>query len=78
MFLVYVQSNTLVGDQSHPVGRVLAEIVKPNIPVKNGVVHLISSPLMIVDNTVTQFLEVGVSFLLLLLLKEVWWFWAES
>lgn len=59
---VYVQSNTLVGDQIHPVGRVLAEIVKANIPVKNGVVHLISSPLMIVDNTVSQFLEVGLFY----------------
>lgn len=36
----------------------MAEIVKANIPVKNGVVHLIHRPLMIVDTTVIQFLEV--------------------
>ncbi|XP_018366055.1 PREDICTED: fasciclin-1 [Trachymyrmex cornetzi] len=54
---VYVQSNTLVGDASHTNGVVLAEIVKGNIPVRNGVVHLIARPLMVVDNTVRGFLE---------------------
>jgi len=29
-----------------------------NIPVKNGVVHLIHRPLMVVDTTVAKFLEV--------------------
>ncbi|KAK9512077.1 hypothetical protein O3M35_000586 [Rhynocoris fuscipes] len=53
----YVASHTLVGDSSHPTGVVLAEIVKANIPVSNGVVHLIHRPLMVVDTTVTQFLE---------------------
>ncbi|XP_034949824.1 fasciclin-1 isoform X2 [Chelonus insularis] len=54
---VYVKSNTLIGDSSHPTGVVLAKIVKPNIPVKNGVVHIIQRPLMVVDTTVKQFLE---------------------
>ncbi|XP_011302009.1 fasciclin-1 isoform X2 [Fopius arisanus] len=54
---VYVKSNTLTGDAKHPTGVVLAEIVKPNIAVKNGVVHLIQRPLMVVDATVQQFLE---------------------
>ncbi|XP_050456093.1 fasciclin-1 isoform X2 [Cataglyphis hispanica] len=54
---VYVQSNTLVGDSNHPNGAVLAEIVKGNIPVRNGVVHLIQRPLMVVDTTVKDFLE---------------------
>ncbi|XP_053973898.1 fasciclin-1 isoform X2 [Hylaeus volcanicus] len=54
---VYVESNTLVGDPSHPTGVVLAEIVKANIPVRNGVVHLIQRPLMVVDTTVKDFLE---------------------
>ena len=36
----------------------MAEILRGNIPVKNGVVHLIHRPLMIVDTTVMQFLEV--------------------
>lgn len=36
----------------------MAEIIRANIPVKNGVVHLIHRPLMVVDTTVMQFLEV--------------------
>ncbi|XP_071646329.1 fasciclin-1 isoform X3 [Temnothorax longispinosus] len=54
---VYVQSDTLVGDTTHQAGVVLAEIVKANIPVRNGVVHLIQRPLMVVDSTVKDFLE---------------------
>lgn len=54
---IYVKSDTILGDQNHGNGVVLAEIVMPNIPVKNGVVHLIQRPLMVVDNTVKQFLE---------------------
>lgn len=53
----YVKSHTIVGDNNHAQGVVLSEIVKANIPVKNGVVHLIHRPLMVVDTTVTQFLE---------------------
>lgn len=55
---VYVKSNTVVGDTQHSTGVVLAEIVRANIPVRNGVVHLIHRPLMVVDTTVQQFLEV--------------------
>ncbi|KAM7361174.1 fasciclin 1 Fas1 domain-containing isoform 1-T6 [Cochliomyia hominivorax] len=54
---MYVKSNTLLGDSKHATGVVLAEIVKANIPVRNGVVHLIHRPLMIIDTTVTQFLQ---------------------
>jgi hypothetical protein len=54
----YVKSNTVVGDAKHTTGVVLAEIVMANIPVKNGVVHLIHRPLMVVDTTVAKFLEV--------------------
>lgn len=53
----YVKSNTVVGDTNNAKGVVLAEIVKANIPVRNGVVHLIHRPLMVVDITVQQFLE---------------------
>lgn len=60
--LVYVKSNTVVGDQKHTTGVVMAEIVMANIPVKNGVVHLIHRPLMVVDTTVAKFLEVSVAF----------------
>ncbi|XP_052836689.1 fasciclin-1 isoform X4 [Drosophila gunungcola] len=55
---MYVKSNTIAGDAKHREGVVLAEIVKANIPVSNGVVHLIHRPLMIIDTTVTQFLQV--------------------
>lgn len=54
-----MKSNTLVGDLNHPTGVVLAEIVKANIPVRNGVVHLIQRPLMVVDTNVKGFLEVS-------------------
>lgn len=61
IFIDFVTSDTLLGDNTHPSGAVVAEIVKANIPVKNGVVHLISRPLMVVDNTVKQFIEVSVN-----------------
>nr|XP_012225914.1 PREDICTED: fasciclin-1 isoform X6 [Linepithema humile] len=54
---VYVKSNTITGDTNHPTGAVLAEIVKANIPVRNGVVHLIQRPLMVIDSTIKDFLE---------------------
>ncbi|CAG9765041.1 unnamed protein product [Ceutorhynchus assimilis] len=53
----YVKSHTLFGDGKHPQGVVLAEIVKANIPVKNGVIHLIHKPLMIVDSTIKELLQ---------------------
>ncbi|XP_017776289.1 PREDICTED: fasciclin-1 isoform X5 [Nicrophorus vespilloides] len=54
---IYVKSHNRLADSAHTKGVVMAEIVKANIPVKNGVVHLIHKPLMVVDNTVKQFLE---------------------
>lgn len=57
-FSAYVKSQTLGADGMHTQGVVLGEIVKANIPVRNGVVHLIHRPLVIVDTTVVQFLEV--------------------
>ncbi|XP_041970418.1 fasciclin-1 isoform X6 [Aricia agestis] len=55
--LTYVKSNTVAGDAKHSRGVVLADIVRANIPVKNGVVHLIQRPLMVVDTTVVDFLK---------------------
>ncbi|XP_031332594.1 fasciclin-1 isoform X4 [Photinus pyralis] len=55
---VYIKSETRVGDARHSPGVVISEIVKPNIPVENGVIHLIQKPLMVVDTTVNQFLQV--------------------
>lgn len=57
-FEAYVQSRTILGDAQHKRGVVMAEIVKANIPVKNGVVHLIHKPLLLVDSNVRQLLEV--------------------
>ncbi|KAI5728650.1 hypothetical protein M8J77_019044 [Diaphorina citri] len=54
---IFISSNTVVGDAKHHTGVVLAEVVMANIPVKNGVVHLISRPLMVVDTSVKAFLE---------------------
>ncbi|XP_038220115.1 fasciclin-1 isoform X2 [Zerene cesonia] len=55
--LTYVKSNTVAGDTKHSRGVVMADIVRANIPVKNGVVHLIQRPLMVVDTTVVDFLK---------------------
>lgn len=54
-----MKSQTLGSDGMHTQGVVLGEIVKANIPVRNGVVHLIHRPLVIVDTTVVQLLEVS-------------------
>lgn len=60
MFITdYVKSHNLFADGKHTQGVVLAEIVKPNIPVKNGVIHLIQKPLMVVDSNVRKLLEVS-------------------
>ncbi|GBM51966.1 Fasciclin-1, partial [Araneus ventricosus] len=56
-YSLHAQSNTIHSDYRHKKGVVMAKILKPNIPVKNGVVHLIESPLMIIDITVWQFLQ---------------------
>jgi uncharacterized surface protein with fasciclin (FAS1) repeats len=55
---VYVQSNTLVGDFHHPRGVVVAQVVKANIPVRNGVIHLIEKPLIVIDIDIVNFLKV--------------------
>ncbi|XP_039749847.1 fasciclin-1 isoform X3 [Pararge aegeria] len=55
--ITFVNSNTVAGDAKHSRGVVLADIVRANIPVKNGVVHLIQRPLMVVDTTIVDFLK---------------------
>ncbi|KAF5296314.1 hypothetical protein FQA39_LY12531 [Lamprigera yunnana] len=52
---VFVKSHTLIGDSNHPTGEIISEIVKANIPVKNGVVHLIRRPLVVFDRKLTLF-----------------------
>ncbi len=53
-----VRSNTIVGDRSHSRGMVVARIVRGNIPVENGVVHLIDKPLMIVAKSLYEYIMV--------------------
>ncbi|KAK3875408.1 hypothetical protein Pcinc_019720 [Petrolisthes cinctipes] len=53
----YVKSNIVAGDVSHEKGTAMARIPKGNIPVKNGVVHLIDRPLMIVASTIISYLQ---------------------
>jgi hypothetical protein len=45
-------------DSKHRKGRVQAQILRANIPVKNGVVHLISRPLVVIDSNVYKIMEV--------------------
>lgn len=51
------QSNTLQTDADHKKGIVMSKVIRPNIPVKNGVVHLIDKPLMIIDISLYDFLN---------------------
>jgi len=51
------QSNTLQSDADHKKGIVMSKVVRANIPVKNGVVHLIDKPLMIIDISLYDFLN---------------------
>ena len=54
---VMVRSNTIEGDRVHARGMVVARILKGNIPVSNGVVHLIDKPLMIVARTLFEYIS---------------------
>ncbi|XP_064471174.1 fasciclin-1-like isoform X2 [Ornithodoros turicata] len=56
-YTLFAQSNTMSTDPQRQKGVVLAKIVKPNICVKNGVVHLIEKPLMVVDTAILDLLE---------------------
>ncbi|KAG0414643.1 hypothetical protein HPB47_008186, partial [Ixodes persulcatus] len=46
-YTLFAQSNTMSTERQRQKGVVLSKIIKPNIPVKNGVVHLIEKPLML-------------------------------
>lgn len=52
---VMVRSNTIVGDRFHGSGMVVSRIVKGNIPVQNGIVHLIDKPLMVVARSLYDY-----------------------
>ena len=47
-------SETVVGNKQHQRGLLEARVVKANIPVQNGIVHLIDKPLVIMANTLAQ------------------------
>jgi uncharacterized surface protein with fasciclin (FAS1) repeats len=53
----YVQSNTIKADAKHNKGVVMSRVLRANIPVKNGVIHLIEKPLMIIDTSIIDFLQ---------------------
>jgi len=53
---VMARSNTIVGDNFHDTGLVVSRIVKGNIPVQNGIIHLIDKPLMIVARSLSEYL----------------------
>ena len=53
----YVQSNTIKADPKHNKGVVMSRVLRANIPVKNGVIHLIEKPLMIIDTSIIDFLQ---------------------
>ena len=46
----------MTGTKQHRRGTVEANIVKSNIPVQNGIVHLIDKPLVIMANTLYEHL----------------------
>jgi uncharacterized surface protein with fasciclin (FAS1) repeats len=52
-----IQSRTHKSIYNHHIGIVRTSIVKPNIPVRNGVVHFIEKPFMMVDISVWDFIE---------------------
>ncbi|XP_043226936.1 fasciclin-1-like [Amphibalanus amphitrite] len=53
------QSTILVGNILLQAGSVLSKVVKPNIAVKNGVVHLIEKPLMVASGDVLSLILEG-------------------
>ena len=56
-----VRSSTVQGSRNHPRKNVKANIVRANIPVANGVVHLIDKPLIIVATPLWDYLRGEVS-----------------
>ena len=54
-----MESKTMTGTKKHKRGTVEAKIVKANIPVQNGIVHLIDRPLVIMANSLYEHLCVG-------------------
>ncbi len=66
IFTVQVKSNTVQGNRHHSREHVIANIVKANIPVANGIVHLIDRPLIVVAAPLWKYLEEEVTKRILL------------
>ena len=62
-FAVKVKSTTVQGSRNHPRENVKANLVIGNIPVANGVVHLIDKPLIIVASPLWDYLQEEVRLL---------------
>ena len=75
-FTVKVKSTTVQGSRNHPRENVKANVVIGNIPVANGIVHLIDKPLIIVASPLWDYLQEEVSslndFHLLFLTASYW------
>uniref|UniRef100_T1IHN2 FAS1 domain-containing protein n=1 Tax=Strigamia maritima TaxID=126957 RepID=T1IHN2_STRMM len=55
---LYVQSNTKLGDfNTLKLGVVVAKILRANVPIKNGVVHIIDRPLVAIEQNVMEIIE---------------------
>ena len=57
-FTAEVKSNTVQGNRHHDrAENVIANVVKANIPVSNGIVHLIDKPLVVIATTLWDYLK---------------------
>jgi uncharacterized surface protein with fasciclin (FAS1) repeats len=52
-----VKSTTVQGSRNHPRENVKANVIRANIPVANGVVHLIDKPLIIIASPLWDYLK---------------------
>ncbi|CAG0888608.1 unnamed protein product [Cyprideis torosa] len=53
----YAVSTVVQGDNQHSEGTTVGIIKKANIPVRNGVVHIVDKPLMVVDENMEKYLQ---------------------
>ena len=56
-----VESKTMKGTKQHKRGTVEANIIKANIPVQNGIIHLIDRPLVVMASSLYELLCVETS-----------------
>jgi uncharacterized surface protein with fasciclin (FAS1) repeats len=56
-FQLYAHSNNPFHSPTYPSGVVVSRIIYPNIPVKNGVVHIIEGPLVLITKNLLEFIQ---------------------